>query len=191
MKKLESIVNQTECREGEVWRDITGYETLYQISNYGRVKSLANSNSRQEKILKQQFQRDGYMRVTLYKKGLKRKRFSIHRLVAMAFIPNPFGKEQVNHQNGDKLDNRLSNLNWMTSKENIAHAHEKGLIRQNKNPVIATHLDTGEQRLFKSQQEASKELGVYPKNVSNVINGRIKHISRWVFERSTLDQKSS
>lgn len=110
MKKNETNENQIEVMQGEIWREIAGYETLYQISNYGRVKSLGNSQARQEKILKQQLQRDGYKRVWLCKKGFKRKRFPVHRLVANAFIPNPLRKEQVNHQNGDKLDNRLENL---------------------------------------------------------------------------------
>lgn len=185
MKKNETNENQIEVMQAEVWREIAGYETLYQISNFGRVKSLGNSQARQEKILKQQLQRDGYKRVWLCKKGLKRKRFPVHRLVANAFIPNPLRKEQVNHQNGDKLDNRLVNLNWMTRKENIAHAYETGLVMKNKNPVIATHLDTGEQRQFKSQTEASKELGVYPKNISNVLYGRNTHVGRWAFKRSS------
>lgn len=189
MKKDET--NEIENMQGEVWREVAGYETLYQISNFGRVKSLGNSQARQEKILKQQLQRDGYKRVWLCKKGLKRKKFPVHRLVANAFIPNPHCKEQVNHQNGDKLDNRLVNLNWMTRKENIAHAFETGLVKKNENPVIATHLDTGEQRKFKSQKEASRELGIYPKIISNVLNGRIAHVSRWSFERSSLNQKSS
>lgn len=191
MKKNETNKNQIEVLKSEVWRDISGYETLYQISNYGRVKSLGNSLARHEKILKQQLQRDGYTRVWLYKKGLKKKRFPVHRLVAKAFIPNPLEKEQVNHQNGDKQDNRLGNLNWMTHKENIAHAYETGLVKRNNNPVIATHLDSGEQRQFKSQTEASRELGVYMKNISNALKGKITHVGRWAFERSSLDKKSS
>lgn len=79
----------------------------------------------------------------------------------------------------------------MTRKENIAHAYETGLVKQNKNPVIATHLDTGEQRQFKSQIEASRELGVYTKYISNALNGRTTHVSGWRFERSSLDRKSS
>ncbi|AFH59644.1 NUMOD4 domain-containing protein [Paenibacillus caseinilyticus] len=190
MRNNEVIEHQIEVFQNEEWLPIVGYEGFYEVSNLGRVKRLSNSGTCKEKILKPQFQRDGYKRVDLSKKGQK-KRFPIHRLVASAFIPNPQNKEQVNHQNGNKLDNRLDNLNWMTRKENIAHAHETGLVKKNENPVIATQLDTGEQRQFKSQKEASRELGVYPKNISNVLNGRIAHVSGWSFERSSLNQKSS
>ena len=181
---------QNEDIQGEEWLPVAGYEGLYEVSNLGRVKRLSNRGTCKEKILKPQLQRDGYIRVDLSKKGQK-KRFPIHRLVAIAFIPNPENKEQVNHQNGNKLDNRLENLNWTTRKENIAHAYETGLVKKKENQIIATHLDTGEQRQFKSQKEASGELGVYPKIISNVLNGRIALVSRWSFERSSLNQKSS
>lgn len=183
--------NLNEDFQSEVWRDIPGYESLYKVSSLGRVKSLGNRLGRKEKILKQHIQRDGYKRVLLYKKGLKPKKFPVHRLVAITFIPNPLQKEQVNHQNGYKLDNRLENLNWMTRKENIAHAYETGLVKKNNNPVIAIHLDSGEQRQFKSQAEASRELGLYMKNISNALNGRTTHVGRWRFERGSLSQKSS
>ncbi|SMG52212.1 NUMOD4 motif-containing HNH endonuclease [Paenibacillus aquistagni] len=175
--------NQFE-KVNEEWRDVVGYEGLYIVSNYGEVRSLGNDKGRKEKIMKSHVCRNGYEKLDLCKKGQPTKKVYVHRLVAMAFIPNPHNKPQVNHINCDKLDNRLENLNWMTRKENIAHAIENGLIKRNNNPVIATHLDTGEQRQFKSQKEASRELGVYPKNISNALNGRITHESRWAFERS-------
>ncbi|MEC0307361.1 NUMOD4 domain-containing protein [Paenibacillus lautus] len=151
-------LNHNEDLQGEEWLPVVDYEGLYEVSNLGRVKRLSSSDTSREKILKPQIQRDGYLRVTLSKKGQK-KRMAIHRLVAIAFIPNLENKEQVNHENGDKLDNRLRNLNWATPKENIAHAIAHGLIKKNSKPIAATHLDTGELRQFKSQTEASRELG--------------------------------
>jgi len=97
----------------EVWKDIEGYEGLYQVSNLGRVRSFHGDS---EKIMKQTLQK-GYLRITLLK-NKKQKRFLSHRLVAQAFIPNPENKPQVNHIDEDKTNNRVDNLNWMTSKEN-------------------------------------------------------------------------
>lgn len=175
----------------EEWRDVVGYEGLYIVSNYGEVRSLGNDKGRKEKTMKTHICRSGYEKLDLYKKSQPTKKVYVHRLVAMAFIPNPNNKPQVNHINCDKLDNKLKNLEWVTRSENITHAYATGLIKKNNKPVVATHKDTGEQRHFKSQTEASRELGIFPKNISNVLNGRITHVGRWAFERSSLDQKSS
>lgn len=108
----------------EEWKDIVvekngtlyDYTGLYQVSNLGRVKSLANSSSRKEKILKVQPQR-GYVVVQLHKDGT-REFFGIHRLVAAAFVPNPDNLPVVNHKNEIKDDNRVENLEWCTVKYN-------------------------------------------------------------------------
>lgn len=101
----------------EIWKPIKGYEGLYEISNYGRVKSLARTwvtghnsivRSKDESILAPKKDR-GYLRVGLLKNG-KRKLFSIHRLVAEHFIPNPLNKPEVNHRDGNKENNHFSNL---------------------------------------------------------------------------------
>jgi hypothetical protein len=178
-------VNQNEDLQGEEWLSVVDYEGLYEVSNYGRVKCLSNSATRKEKILKPQIQRDGYNRVTLSKKGQK-KRVPIHRLVAIAFIPNPLQKEQVNHLDADKLNNKLTNLQWATRKENIAHAIALGLMKKNNKAVIATHLDTGEQHQFESQSEASRKHCVSMNNIYNVLQGKTSHINRWKFEHSQV-----
>lgn len=108
---------------GEEWRDVVGYEGLYQVSNFGRVKSFHKDKV---KILKFGVSPFGYLRVVLCKDFNKKNR-PIHILVAQAFIPNPENKPQVNHIDGNKQNNCVENLSWVTSAENIAHAFDMGL----------------------------------------------------------------
>lgn len=114
----------------EIWKDIAGYEGLYQVSNLGRVKSLERDTKRarpqhiQERILKQ---RNGeYLMVYLADAGKYEARL-VHRLVAQAFISNPDNKPIVNHIDGNKYNNRADNLEWCTHKENVIHAFVTGL----------------------------------------------------------------
>ena len=105
----------------EIWKDIKGYEGLYQISNYGEVKSLekkAGFSTRKEKILKQHLDKDGYVKVYLCKNN-KVKFLSVHRLIAEAFIPNPNNFPQINHKDENKQNNKIENLEWCTCKYNI------------------------------------------------------------------------
>lgn len=116
----------------EIWKDIFEYEGLYQISNLGNVKRLeskwvcsrGHTITRKEHLIKGTFDKDKYLMVHLSNKN-KNKRISVHRLVAQAFIPNPNNLPQINHINGNKTDNRIENLEWCNSKENINHAIKK------------------------------------------------------------------
>ncbi len=119
----------------EIWKDIEGYEGLYQVSNMGRVRSLLDSYGNQRKTpktLKNVRQPSGYFRVCLSKGGIG-KRFFIHRLVAQAFIPNPENKPEVNHIVGDKANNTADNLEWNTRSENIQHALKNNLRLSGEN----------------------------------------------------------
>lgn len=101
----------------EKWKDIIGYEGLYQVSNLGRVKSLNYRNTGEEKIRKLVIDKYGYFVIPLRVNGKSKQHF-VHRLVALTFIPNPDNLPQIDHINTDRTDNRVENLRWCTAKEN-------------------------------------------------------------------------
>lgn len=108
----------------EIWKDIKNYEGDYKISNFGNVLSLKHNKKR---ILKACINRGGYSQVVLTK-NKKSKSLEVHRMVAMAFIPNLNDKPCVNHINGIKTDNKVENLEWVTYLENMHHAIKNKLI---------------------------------------------------------------
>lgn len=123
----------------EEWRDIKGFKGSYAVSNQGNVKSLkrvifrANGKKQlvEEKIMKPARNSHGYFIISLSKEGKGFTR-QLHRLAAKAFLPLDNTRINVNHKNGIKTDNRVENLEWMTQKENIAHALRLGLIKRNR-----------------------------------------------------------
>ena len=124
---------------GEVWKPIKDYNSVYEVSNFGRVKSLARtvlfnhlkfgscSLSYEDKISKQTKAKCGYLFVSLTNEKGESKIYRVHRLILEAFTPNHENKPFVNHIDGDKHNNELSNLEWCTSSENMIHAYENGL----------------------------------------------------------------
>lgn len=124
----------------EIWKDIEGYEDLYQISNRGRARSLSrymsipkNNHSKKHRkfhkggILETNKPGNrGYAALALYYNAKMSKRIVVHRLVAKAFIPNPKDKPQINHKDGNKLNNHVNNLEWVTCSENHYHAYSMG-----------------------------------------------------------------
>ena len=157
----------------EYWKDIEGYEGLYQISNVGRVKSLYSG-----KVLKEVKTTNGYLSIRLYKNGISH-RFSIHRLVAKAFIPNHENKPEVNHIDEDKTNNKVSNLEWNTRLENMRHG---SIIQRKQKPVFAVNKSMEFDYYFNSLKEDAETLNLHASNITNVLKGRYKQSGGFYFE---------
>lgn len=111
----------------EVWKDIPGFETRYQVSNLGRIRSIQDNHGKyKEQIKSTRISNKGYEYVRLYIKD-KGHNVAVHRAVASAFIPNPDNKPTVNHRDGNKRNNHVDNLEWSTYSENLKHAYKTGL----------------------------------------------------------------
>lgn len=161
----------------ENWKDIEGYEGLYQVSNLGRVKRVTTG-----RVLKGCKDKDGYLRVDLCKNG-KHKTHKIHRIVAQAFIPNPEHKPEVNHIDENKTNNMVSNLEWSTRKENCNHGtcHERSSRKQSI-PIISTNIKTGESQEFYGTNECARQLGLNPSHITDVLKGRVKQTGGFTFK---------
>lgn len=178
----------------EMWKDIEGYEDLYQISSYGRIKSkdriIQCSNNRNRRkygqILKPFISRSGYYAITLWN-NKKFKLNYIHRLVASAFLENTYNKEQVNHIDGNKFNNRIDNLEWATRSENQKHSHRIGLIsyetmyemvKKMREKVIKKVYQIKDGKIiaeYESVVEAGKQFSKYAcNNISTCALGKLK-----------------
>lgn len=131
---MKSIIQENK----ECWRDIKGYEGLYQVSNFGRIKALPKKRNngtgyyiQKEKIMKPQLKNKRYLGIYLTKEG-KHKNYLIHRLVAENFILNPNNYPQINHIDCNKLNNNVNNLEWCTQEWNLEHALKNGLLTKGR-----------------------------------------------------------
>ncbi|MEK6883483.1 MAG: NUMOD4 domain-containing protein [Nanoarchaeota archaeon] len=170
----------------EIWMDIKEYEGMYQISSFGRVKSLDridNTNRHiKERILKPGKNNGGYFNVVLSKKN-NMKTFKVHRLVALAFLPNTYNYPQVNHKNDIRTDNRLENLYWGTQKENVYDAIRSGKFRLDQNcgeKFYGAKLNNEKIIMIKQmwntnnffQREIAGKFNISRSNVSEIVNNR-------------------
>lgn len=131
----------------EIWKDIEGFDGDYRVSTLGRVMGYEKSwvsgefgniiKTLPDRLILLSNDKDGYEKFPCRSDG-KNKNFKVHRVVAMAFIPNPHNKPQVNHINGIKHDNRVENLEWSTAKENINHAWKTGLSKVNPHSAFGS-----------------------------------------------------
>lgn len=148
----------------EIWKDIKDYEGLYQVSNLGRVKSFVH---KKERILKLRFT-GRYYQAELYK-NKNSKSYSVHRLVAEAFIPNPDKLPCINHKDENKSNNHVDNLEWCTQHYNIHYGTglHRRIITQYK-PVICVEKGI----IYPSQIEAGKQLGMCHRHINDCCKGR-------------------
>jgi hypothetical protein len=162
----------------EVWKNIIGFEGYYEISNLGEVRSIFYNKGKLNSKLKQTNRNNGYMFVILYKNGVKHNK-NIHRLVAESFILNPEKKEQVNHINGIKSDNKVENLEWNTMSENMIHAFKNGLMNQSCDKNGNSKLTREQVFNIKygiikgSQRKIAKELGVSKSIIGLIKLGKV------------------
>lgn len=167
----------------EEWKNIEGYEGLYQVSNYGNIRSLdktvndyrgKEARTIKGKLLKPFDSGNGYLVISLHRNG-KRKNFYVHRLVAIHFVKNTDNKKVVNHKDHNKSNNNAENLEWVTIKENVSHS-----VRLMRHPKKITHTNTGEKYItYRNTSHryrvivGKKEYGTY-KTIEEAIKKRDK-----------------
>lgn len=151
---------------------IDGYEGLFTISPQGIVW-----NVKRNKPVAQFLTHNGYLCVNLYKDG-KKKNYRVHRLVAMAYLPNPEGKPEIDHLDRNRKNNDVSNLTWVTSAENKANADCKGR-KISRTPIRC--VETGE--VFKSMVQAAEACGIHRYGINSVLLGRQKTAGGYHWER--------
>lgn len=175
----------------EQWKPIENTGGRYEVSNTGKIRSMNYKNTGTIRELKPGADPKGYLKTMVLIDG-KYKTVKIHRLVASAFIPNPEGKPQVNHKDGNKNNNSVGNLEWVSNMDNAHHAINNGLFsnsydaaaaanEKRKRPVIATD-ESGKQLVFDSIAEASRQLNVGRRHVQSVLNGKRNHTGGYKFQ---------
>jgi hypothetical protein len=161
----------------EVWKPINGYEGCYEVSTFGRVKSLDRYDSMKRfkigRILKPRKNQGGYLNVQI-SNGVVIKNTAIHRIVALTFILNPNNYPEVNHKDGNKQNNHISNLEWCTRSQNEKHAYRSGLKKapKEKKNTKLTQKDADLIRWLNLQCKISQ------KNISKIFPVSQCHISR-------------
>ena len=178
----------------EIWKDIPNYEGLYQASNLGRIRSLPRKGTRTKEwhILKYNTKNQKhYCHIGLCKNG-KSKTISLHRLIATTFIPNPNNLPQVNHKDGNKENNNVNNLEWVTNQENMIHSYKTGLrensikelVERNKRKINQYDLDGNFIKQWDSIKEAQDNLKIPNQNIVKVCQGKRHTAGGYIWQYS-------
>lgn len=163
----------------EIWKDIKGYEGKYQVSNYGRVKSLNYHRTGKEHLLIQAIDKHSYHWIHFYSYG-KQKFFFIHRLVAEAFIPNPNKLPYVNHKDENKYNNHVDNLEWCTHLYNTNYGNRNKKISESHSKKVYQYtLDGKFVKEFESTNECGRN-GFNQGAVSSCCRGGYFHKNKWI-----------
>ena len=188
LRKTVDTINE----QIEQFLSVVGYEGIYEVSSFGRVRVLPRTwksginttQSRPGKILSQSSNTDGYKCVTLIKNG-KTKGFKVHRLVAIAFITCKDSTLEVNHIDGDKAYNSLENLEWCSHTENMLHARKEGLWklpkRGNESKLSRKVVNTVSGEVYGCVADAGKAIGVKRSTLTNWLNGRMPNKSKLIY----------
>lgn len=160
----------------EKWKDIKGYEGLYQVSTLGNVRNVMT-----EKTLKHRNNGNGYIRIELWKNHVGTK-YYVHRLVADAFIEKPEGCSEVNHKDLNPSNNNVDNLEWVTSSENTMHAIRNNALvawGNKARAITATRIADGKQLEFETIRQAERCLGT--RHITDVLKGKRKQAKGYTF----------
>lgn len=185
----------------EIWKDVKGFEGVYQVSNLGRIRSFLNNRygvCDNQKIIKGSLGKNGYYTVSLYNPATqKRKKLLVHRIVAQSFIPNPDNKGVVDHINTNKTDNRVENLRWVTHRENNLNSitlskttkasraygvTHRGSKSASAKPVGQFTLDGSLVCSFGSVVEASEKTGISWRKITHNIHGEQSNADGFLFK---------
>lgn len=183
----------------EIWKDIPEYEGLYQVSNLGRVKSFKRNGNSKDRILKPSKNRCGYLQVILYK-NRKTKTFTVHRLVALAFISNTLNLPCINHKDENKENNHVNNLEWCTHEYNNNYGTHNEIIskKQRNNPrtsklILQYTLDGEFVAEYPSSKEVERVLKFSHTNINKCCQNKKKYISHngyiWFYKDDFIQEK--